>query len=249
MKKSRDLYHHGVFSIDGKHKMTWNKIPVQPCGVIDGGGCMCLAVLPYMFVTQLAPTACFVADGKFHIVAIAITTHEGRWDYNTIVNSLVLGTTALLEQHYTEIVNEQLRPMQYDGGMAHTISDNCGEVADGVMDVFAGDEDHLHINCFMHLIICNLTKKGQSNFPPNPCCLLVASLAFMAGTNLNGSMRNPDESTPWIKAMIDFIAYLPPGFEKHHREFLHCFLEHLKQEEPGVPINCSWCKSTLCVLL
>lgn len=48
--------------------------------------------------------------------------------------------------------------LEYDGEIEHSISDNCGEVADGSIDVF---DTNMHVNCFMHLVICNLTRKGQ----------------------------------------------------------------------------------------
>ena len=41
------------------------------------------------------------------------------------------------------------------GKMAYSNTDNCGEIATGVMDTLGS----MHGNCWMHLIVCNLFKR------------------------------------------------------------------------------------------
>ena len=105
-------------------------------------------------------------DSKFFLVCLAITTNVGRWDYTTIVNSLKESGKRILATQYQKIVDGCHVGLSWDGLFAQSVSDNCEEIADGCMDTWSEDVDrqeefYIHVNCYMHLIICNLTKKGE----------------------------------------------------------------------------------------
>ena len=112
----------GCLSLDAKHKVTWNRIPVIPLLVVD-------------------------ADGHGHIIGLGISNSEEE-KYIRLMCEGVFYAAGVHHPTFLEKYACEVRYGKSDGADAYG---NAGTKLEYI---------EKWTNCWMHLVVCNLTKNG-----------------------------------------------------------------------------------------